>query len=422
MNIGIITVGDELLVGQVINTNAAFMAEQCTIAGHNVRWQVSVADNIPEIHQAINWLKLNCDAIVTSGGLGPTHDDVTSKALADYFGDELVTSQVWLERLKKLMSARNSILSATNATQAVVPASALLLENSVGAAPGLFFNRDGLQVFCLPGVPFEMRKMLVSEVLPLISEDDKNTARPFYRTFHTAGIVESNLSDMIGDISQNLPGAGLAILPSYRGVRLRIGVTASNKTRAIAQLDELQTFLHEKIGRYFIGTDSIIPTIAELLVKEKRTVSVAESCTGGMLGAAFTEVPGSSVWFLGGVVTYTNDLKEKLLQVNSSTLATFGAVSRETAIEMATGAKQKLASDFAIAITGIAGPDGGTADKPVGTVWISVSGPKGTVATKYQFGSDRQANRERSVGYALWMLLQYVRDDEGLLSQLEASN
>ncbi len=414
MKVGILTIGDELVIGQVVNTNSSWIAEQCTLEGHAVLRQVSVSDSIVEINNAIDWVSDGCDVIITSGGIGPTHDDVTTAALATYFHDELIVDPNWLKHLEGLMKSRSRPLTPTNAAQARVPSSATVLHNTIGTAPGLMLSKPALLLYALPGVPAEMKALMLGEVLPRMREGHLEVEKSYYRTIHTAGIVESNLADRIGNVPELLHDVVLAILPSYHGVRLRIGVMDISKPTALKRLDEAELALRQVAGEHYVSVEpaTIVSEVARLLTQNHQTVTTAESCTGGKLSSVFTDLPGSSSWFLGGAVTYSDSSKSSILQVEERTIRQYGAVSEQTAIEMAEGAKRILGSDYSVAITGVAGPDGGSDEKPVGTVWIAVASPIATICRIHHLGTERSINRERAVGASLWMLLQSIREFE----------
>lgn len=379
MTLGILTIGDELLIGQVVNRNAAWIAEKVTIAGARVVTHEVVADDEQAIVLAIDALRLRSEVLILTGGLGPTHDDITAGVLARYFGS--------IEPIRLL--------------------------NGVGTAPGLLYEHNGLTLVALPGVPSEMQYIIVNGVLPILLERIEQQGAPIrvYKTLQTTGMKESGLAEMIGDVQQLPHGCTLAFLPNYHGVRLRIGVCYAHAEERAAALTEVERVLVERVGRYVFGQDddTIAYAVGNLLKSAGATVSVAESCTGGLLGAAITEVPGSATYFMGGVISYANDVKVHELGVLQEDLDTVGAVSKEVAEQMARGIRRKLNTTYGISITGIAGPDGGTEEKTVGLVWIGVDGPEGMRVKRYMFGNNRDVNRQRSVGAALGMLYNMLR-------------
>ena len=409
MNIALLTIGDELCIGQIVNTNASWIADRCTQIGASISCHSTIRDNPVDIIHELDRLRINNSMIIITGGLGPTHDDSTKSTLCSYFHDTLIEHQETLLYLQERYKSRDIVLSERNREQAFVPSSCTVLKNPRGTAPGLLFTQKDCTFIALPGVPSEMKGIMQEYVIPIIQDHflKEKSLKPFYRTLITKGIPESTLADLIGNPAEFLEmQETLAFLPSFQGVRLRLGVYHHNAEHAKQRLDVLEQILMNKAGKYIYAKDQenlLSKTIENLLI-HKKSLSVVESCTGGKLGSLCTELPGSSVFFKGGFITYSNELKEKLVHVRHETLLEFGAVSEQTAIEMAIGGRNILDTDFCISITGIAGPDGGTNDKPVGLVWIGLSSKNRTFAKKHIFGTDRDMNRERSVYAALSML------------------
>lgn len=409
MNIALLTIGDELCIGQIVNTNASWIADRCTQIGASISCHSTIRDNPVDIIHELDRLRINNSMIIITGGLGPTHDDSTKSTLCSYFHDTLIEHQETLLYLQERYKSRDIVLSERNREQAFVPSSCTVLKNPRGTAPGLLFTQKDCTFIALPGVPSEMKGIMQEYVIPIIQDHflKEKSLKPFYRTLITKGIPESTLADLIGNPAEFLEmQETLAFLPSFQGVRLRLGVYHHNAEHAKQRLDVLEQILMNKAGKYIYAKDQenlLSKTIENLLI-HKKSLSVVESCTGGKLGSLCTELPGSSVFFKGGFITYSNELKEKLVHVRHDTLLEFGAVSEQTAIEMAIGGRNILDTDFCISITGIAGPDGGTNDKPVGLVWIGLSSKNRTFAKKHIFGTDRDMNRERSVYAALSML------------------
>ncbi|MBK7185511.1 MAG: competence/damage-inducible protein A [Ignavibacteria bacterium] len=413
MNVALITIGDEVLIGQIINGNAAWIADVVTRIGCRVVEHCTVADQAPQLTQTLDRLRDTCDVLLLTGGLGPTHDDITKPVLADYFNDVLVESDEWMSHLHIWMAARGREVTQRNAGQALVPSTARVLSNPIGTAPGILFERDDVIVVAMPGVPDEMKGIMRDHVVPLLEDRirEQGAECTQYYTMLTTGIAESSLADLIGEPSEFLGSSTLAFLPNYQGVRLRIGVTAADHHDRERERMRIASILRERAGRFIFGhDDQTLSEVVGLHLKERNeTIAVAESCTGGLLGAAFTDVPGSSAWFHGGVLTYTNEAKVRELGVSQTDLNNVGAVSEEVAYQMANGVRLKFGTTYGIGITGVAGPDGGSKDKPVGTVWISVVGPVDHITIKHSFGNNRRINRERSVGAALGMLWKIVR-------------
>ncbi len=413
MDIAVITIGDELLIGQVVNRNAAWIAEQCTALGARVVAHSVVGDDAHDLQQEITRLGARCAMLLLTGGLGPTHDDITAQVLCSMANDHMVVHPDWLAHLRAWMQQRGRELTERNAAQAEVPSTATVLWNPIGTAPGLMMSIAGTTVIAMPGVPQEMKAIMTDQVLPRLQERIALEEGPLrsYHVLQTTGIAESNLADLIGDPTAFLGSATLAFLPNLQGVRLRIGVEGRSVEERAREAERIIAVLEERVGRFIFGTGeiSLSQAVGQRLNERNETLAVAESCTGGLLGAAITDVAGSSSWFPGGVISYDNRIKIGHLGVEPAALERVGAVSEEVARQMAEGIRQRMNTTWGIGITGVAGPGGGSPDKPVGTVWIAVSGPKGTRAMRHQFGSERRTNRERSVGAALGMLWGELR-------------
>lgn len=409
--VSILTIGDEICIGQIVNTNAAWLAAECTRLGCHVAAHAVTGDALTDITGELGRLLAASDTVILTGGLGPTHDDRTKAALCEFFGDVLVLHEPTLAFLTELYGRRGLDVSERNRTQALLPSTCRVLANSRGTAPGMMFETGGKTVFSLPGVPAEMKGIMTEQVLPFLEKITEKQEQARFRTLQTTGITEANLADLIGDPEEFLVGGTLAFLPSYQGVRLRIGVRANSADEATARIAGVEEILRARAGRFMFGADddSLASVAGQLLTVRGETVAVAESCTGGLLGAALTDVPGSSAYFPGGVLTYSYESKTVQLGVRAETLLRYGAVSGETVCEMAAAVREKFGATYGIAISGIAGPDGGLPDKPVGTVWIALAQPGGVEPKKFVFGNDRRINRERSVGAALAMLVGALR-------------
>lgn len=413
MTVGILTIGDEICIGQIINTNAAWLATQCSVRGWRVVAHAVVGDTLSAIIAEIDRLLGMADVLLMTGGLGPTHDDLTKDALAVYFDDRLELNPTAYEHLRDMLVRRGREVTERQTSQAILPTRCRPLLNERGTAPGMQFERDGRLIFSMPGVPYEMQHLFDKYVLPALEERGGGQT-VLFRTLHTAGIIESSLADLVGDPQEFLEGQELAFLPSTTGIRLRIGVTASTTAEAAQILHRIETHLYDRAGRYIYGTedDTLASVVGRMLKERSATIAVAESCTGGLLGAALTDVPGSSAWFPGGIQVYSNEAKHRFLHVPEDILNTVGAVSRETAELLAVNIRTAFGADIGVGITGIAGPDGGTPEKPVGTVWISLADANGVQAVKHIFGGDRRVNRELSVTNALWMVYRKLRGDD----------
>lgn len=411
MNVTIINIGDELLIGQVVNTNASTMARMLTEAGMEVGKTVVVGDSRDDIWQAVDSAMHASDTVLVTGGLGPTKDDITKKLLCEYFGSELVESEVALENVKRLFAVRGFELTPVNRAQALVPKCCEVLNNDVGTAPCMWFEREGKVLVSLPGVPHEMEWLMANRVIPKLQETFRMETI-INKNILTQGIGESFLSDLIEPWELALPECiRLAYLPVAGMTKLRLtarGTQAASLQKAINSAVE---GLYKIAGQYIVGEDC--ETLAELVHKTLSerglTLATAESCTGGTIASQLTAQAGASAYFKGGVVAYSNEVKECALGVQHSTLEAHGAVSEETAREMAEGVRKRLGADLAIATTGIAGPDGGTKEKPVGTVWIAVADATHTEAQLLSFpGRRRQQNIDRTVNQAFSMLIKLI--------------
>lgn len=404
MNITIINIGDELLIGQVVNTNASTMSRMLTAAGMDVLKTMVVGDERQAIWKAVDEAMHSSDAVLVTGGLGPTKDDITKKLLCEYFNSELVVSAMALDNVRRIFESRGYELTPVNRAQALVPKCCEVLNNDLGTAPCMWFAREGKVLVSLPGVPFEMEWLMRNRVLPKLQETFK-TDIIVTKNILTQGIGESFLSDLIEPWELSLPeNIKLAYLPVAGLTKLRLTVHGSYDPSILKGLYELA-------GKYIVGEDceTLDELVHKTLTERGLTLATAESCTGGNIARLLTAQADASAYFKGGVVAYSNEVKECALGVRHSTLETHGAVSEETVREMAEGVRQRLGADLAIATTGIAGPDGGTKEKPVGTVWIAVADKTHTEAKLLQFGANRrQQNIDRSTNQAFAMLMRLV--------------
>jgi nicotinamide-nucleotide amidase len=402
MTAEIITIGDELLIGQVINTNQAFIAGELSKIGIGTERMTTVRDGHEEILEALQESWTRSELVVTTGGLGPTHDDVTKRALSAFFKTPMVSDPRVREQIASLLKARQMEWTASAEEQTMVPQSATLFLNPVGTAPGLAMKREEKVVIVLPGVPYEMREIMVRSVLPFLSERAPANSI-IHRTLRTTGIPESLLARKVGPLDEHLAGAGLAFLPSPRGVRLRISVQHPNAVEAEERARSIETYLRSRIGKYIYGTEEeeLEEVVGRLLGERGLTIATAESCTGGMIADRITHVSGSSAYFERGVVAYSNASKTDLLGVPEQMIAAHGAVSKEVARSMATGIRDAAGTDIGLSTTGIAGPTGGTIEKPVGLVWIGCSDSTGNVALSFRFGDARYRVKERASQAAL---------------------
>jgi nicotinamide-nucleotide amidase len=410
----LITIGDEILIGQIVDTNSAWIAQKLSLAGIKVKQITSVSDERQHILDALKEASQRADVILITGGLGPTKDDITKKTLAEYFNVGLRTDYDALENVKRIFSKYKAPMLETNIRQAEVLENCTTLLNMNGTAPGMWIESGGKIFVSMPGVPFEMMYMMEELVIPKIKESFKLESIEHY-TILTGGIGESLLAEKIASVEDSLPShIGLAYLPKLGIVRLRLSGRGADVLILKKEIASYALRIIELIGE-FVVIEADVPlekAILDLMESMSLTLSTAESCTGGYISHLLTQHPGSSKVFLGGAVSYSNDLKSTMLSVSEETLYEFGAVSEETVVEMASGAKTNFKSDYSIAVSGVAGPDGGTEDKPVGTVWVTIAGKKKTISKKFQFGNKRVQNIERSAISALFMLFKLVKEEQ----------
>lgn len=410
MKAELITIGDEILIGQIVDTNSAWMGQNLNLHGIEVYQVTSVHDNHNHILKALENAGQNADLVLITGGLGPTKDDITKKVLCEFFDTELVFYPEVLEHVKSLLSSRNVVINQLNRDQAFLPANCTVLHNSAGTASGMWFERNNTIFVSMPGVPFEMEAIMMEEVFPRLIQMGI-TQSIVHKTVLTIGLPESMLAEKIEEWENALPEfIKLAYLPSPMMVRLRLSGYGNNKSLLQTEIDSQVKTLVQIIPEYVFGFDdeNLGIVLGRMLVGSNQSLAVAESCTGGNIAHFLTSNPGSSAYFKGGVVAYSNEIKNKLLDVPVDIIETFGAVSQQVAEAMATGARKALNADFAVATTGIAGPDGGTEEKPVGTVWIAVAGPSGVKSKMYIFKHNRERNIIRSTHTALNMLRTFL--------------
>lgn len=407
MTVEIITIGDEILIGQIVDTNSQWMADQLLQIGLRAHKISTIKDEQQAIRTTLKRALKESDIVLITGGLGPTNDDVTKNALTSFFETKLVFNESVFEDVKAVFERIGVLMPEVNKEQAMVPESCIPIKNHIGTAPGMLFHESGKIVVSMPGVPVEMKDMMKKEVLPFIAQNTAGVKRVEY-TILTRGLGESSLMERIRDWQMMIEkeGAKLAYLPSIGKVRLRIGLEGNDLDAINQQIEKWTADLHKIIPGmiYGLGDRSLQDIVGEILRQRRKTVSAAESCTGGYLSHLITSVPGSSAYFPGGLITYSNQEKISLLNVSENTIALHGAVSMEVVSEMATNVRKLMNTDYGVAISGIAGPDGGTEEKPVGTVWIAVAGKNGLKARKYNFLKDRMTNIKVSAETALHML------------------
>lgn len=409
MKTAIVTIGDEILIGQIVDTNSAWMAHQLTLAGFEVEEIQSIGDNAQQIKDTVDDVFQRVDVVLMTGGLGPTKDDITKKTLCDYFGTTLVFDDSVLENIKNVISSFTSLNELTR-NQAYVPKDCTVIQNRVGTAPVTWFDYKGKVLVSMPGVPHEMKYIMENEILPRLHQKFEIEAY-LKRVFIVKGYTESALAMHIADFEDNLPeGFGLAYLPSLGLMKLRLFVRGEQR---LPELNEQVKKLKELLGEAIVAEKDIVveKILGERLFERGLTLGTAESCTGGNIARMITSVAGSSNYFKGSVVSYANETKVNVLQVSQDSLNKLGAVSDAVAFEMARGAQRVLNVDCSIATTGVAGPDGGTDEKPVGTVWICTTYKDKYVTRKYQFGKYRDSNIIRASNAGMLQLLEMMEND-----------
>jgi len=410
MNAEIITIGDEILIGQIVDTNSVWIATELNSIGINVIRKSSVSDSKSEIIKAIDYAKNSADIILLTGGLGPTDDDCTKDALADYYHVELIENSDVLNHISELINKRSGFLNQRNINQAKVPSNCKVIQNSIGTAPGMWFNDGDKTIISMPGVPFEMKEMMSKFILPELKKANTND-HIIHKLVLTQGLPESKLAETIESWENNLPEEiKLAYLPSPGIIKLRLSARGTNQEYLQTQLSKQINLLQEIIPDYICGYDfeQLEDVIAKLLLTKGITLSIAESCTGGYISHLITSISGSSAYFKGSIIAYSNEIKENILNISKSNLEVCGAVSKQVVEEMAIHVREIFDTDFSIATSGIAGPTGGSQEKPVGTIWIAIADKNGVISLKYMFGDNRSRNIQRTSLTALNMLQKRV--------------
>lgn len=406
----IVTIGDELLIGQVIDTNSAWMGQELSRSGIDVIRRFAVGDEKKEIISALDDARSISNIILITGGLGPTKDDITKHTLCEYFNSTLVFDEAIYEMVKGFFDRFKRPMPASNRGQAEVPNNCIPIKNYNGTAPGMWFDIAGKVFVSMPGVPWEMKLMMKDFVVPRLIERFE-TPHIIHKTILTQGIGESLLAEKISDIENDFPpGFKLAYLPYLSSVRLRISAHGDDVATLQHTIDELSGRLHERIGEYIWGydDDKLEAVVGKILLDRHKTLSTAESCTGGLIAYRLASVAGASEYFYGSVVSYSNTVKKEVLGVRDQTLQKSGAVSEETVREMVTGLLSAMKTDYAIAVSGIAGPDGGTPEKPVGTTWIAVADREKTVTRHFHFPGNRERNMDLAAINALSLLRKFM--------------
>ena len=405
----IISIGDELLIGQVVNTNASWMAQVLNHAGITVLQVTTVRDDRKAIMDAVAAAMSRVDIVLTTGGLGPTKDDITKTVLCDYFHTRLVEDMSVRAHVHALYKNRPEVLNSLTATQWLVPSHATILPNRVGSAPIMVFNQDKRVLVSMPGVPHEMQIAMTEQVMPYLQEHCALAAGIIHRTIVVYGIPESTLALRIEQWEKNLPKSiHLAYLPKQGVVRLRLSSYGEATEQEVEQqISTLMPLIEDNV----IATDDLTPqaVLGQWLTQRKQTISTAESCTGGRLAALLNELSGSSAYYMGSVIAYDNSVKQHLLGVSPDMLATGGAVSEACVRQMAEGVRSLMHTDYAVATSGIAGPTGGTPGKPVGTVWLAWATPEGTFAECRHFFGDRAQITNNAAMAAIGKLLLLIK-------------
>lgn len=416
MKAEILTIGDEILIGQIINTNSVWIAQQLNMAGIKVAHMATVSDEAGAITRAFDDAAERADIVLITGGLGPTKDDVTKQVFADYFNTKLVIDQGVLSGIEAYFSKRGRTLNEMNRQQALVPEGCTVIRNANGTAPGMWMKKNNTVFISMPGVPYEMQAMMSDSILPRIKAE--NTLPHIYHsTVWTQGIGETAIAGIVEAWEDALAEKNikLAYLPQPGFVRLRLSASGNNPGQLQQSVDAEVEKLGALIGKYIFGYEKYgeePPTlellISKLLRARGETLALAESCTGGYVSSLFTAIPGASTIFKGAIVPYTNAAKHELLQVDNTLFTTVGSVSKEVVEQLAQNVLRKFGSDYAISISGIAGPTGGTPEKPVGTVWIAVASREKVLPMKFQFGDNRQRNIVMTASAAMNMLRKLI--------------
>lgn len=414
----IITIGDELLIGQVIDTNSAWIARQLNKIGIAVRNRVAIGDDAEEIKNTLDFESKKSDVVLITGGLGPTNDDITKKVMCDYFSAKMIVDTAALENVKYLFKqVYHKPVSEVNLKQAEVPDVCEVIQNKRGSAPGMIFHKEETIFISMPGVPYEMMGIM-EEVIPYLQKQFEFPVI-VHKTILTAGIGESALAEIIKDFEDKLPKEiRLAYLPNYGMVRLRLTTTGFDKIKTETAIKNQFTELKKLVKDYMVvdEDESMQQVLGKILMQNKKTISTAESCTGGAIASLITSVAGSSAYFEGSIVSYSYQIKESLLNVKKETLEKFGAVSEETVREMLSGLLNKMKTDYGIAVSGIMGPDGGTPDKPVGTVWVAVGNKDKQTVQKFKQRFARTKNIEITAVMALNLMRKFLKEEGFILA------
>lgn len=405
MKIEIISIGDELLIGQTVNTNASWIGEQLINIGIQLQWVTTVGDSAERLKQALHIAESRSDVILLTGGLGPTHDDVTKTIVCEYFDSQLVVNEEVLQRVKERFRKRGYTMAKVNEEQARVPHNADIMMNDLGTAPGMIFRQHDKTVFVMPGVPREMQSMMTSYVLPELKQK-LNGKVILVKNLMTTGVPESTLYEQLDNLQKVEELAHIAFLPNLYGVKLRLMTRGDSKQEAQDKLDRAEQLIRDKISAsiYSEGEVALEEVVATLLSERHETLAIAESCTGGMVSNKVTNISGSSQFFECGLITYSNAAKIELLGVPRQLIETHGAVSEPVARSMAERVREVAGTTYGLSVTGIAGPTGGTAEKPVGLVFVGYADDNGSSVERHTFANDRVGNKQRSTQAVLNLL------------------
>ncbi|MDR1161729.1 MAG: CinA family nicotinamide mononucleotide deamidase-related protein [Tannerellaceae bacterium] len=412
MNVQLITIGDELLIGQVVDTNSAWMGQELGKAGFQVIRRTAVGDVENDILDAIDAAMNSAPIVLLTGGIGPTKDDITQKTLCRYFNSERHFSKEVYKNIRTLFRTSGRAINELTRNQAMVPDKCTVIQNRVGTAPCTWFEKDGKILVSMPGVPYEMKWLMTNEVIPRLKKRFGQDVFIRHQTTWVGGFTESMLAMQLAGYEEQLPSfIKLAYLPQPGLIRLRLSAYGSNEQQAEQALTEQNNKLHKLIAGHVLAEEdkAIEELIGEALLAKRLTMGTAESCTGGRIASMLTSVPGSSRYFTGGIVSYSNEVKHRVLGVSHEDLARYGAVSQPVVEQMSLGALRVLGCDCAVSTSGIAGPDGGMPGKPVGTVWIAAAYKGEVVSGCYHFAGIREMNIVRASNMALLMLLELIR-------------
>lgn len=409
MEAAILTIGDEILIGQIVDTNSAWLGQKLSEIGIKVKKIFSLGDQKEEIIKGLSQAISESDMVIITGGLGPTKDDITKVAIAEFLGVELFFHHETYERIKRIFEKIGKQMSSSHDSQCFMPEGVTILKNSMGTAPGMLFNYKNKKIISLPGVPYEMKAIMEEVVLPMLVDESVNTI--IHKTILTCctgeTVIENRISDLVSSFPPELK---IAYLPSLAQVRLRLTATGNNLEAIQKMINYYTDGISERLSDVIFGYDdsSLENELQKLCISKGLTIALAESCTGGHISSKIVSVPGSSEYYLGGMVAYSDEIKKKLLHVSEVTLHNYGAVSEETVKEMVDGTIRIFNCDAAISVSGIAGPGGGSTEKPVGTIWICVGNNQKKETFLLKAGKDRNKNIEIASIYALDLLRRFI--------------